>query len=571
MTDYKDTLNLPQTNFAMKANLANREPAMLKFWNETDVYGQLRQQRQGKPQFILHDGPPYANGHIHLGHALNKTLKDIIVKAKSLSGFDAPYVPGWDCHGLPIELNVEKKLGKAGGNISAAQFRQKCRDYAQSQIDLQREDFKRLGIFGDWANPYTTMNFTYEANIIRALGKIIENDMLRQGFKPVHWCMDCQSALAEAEVEYEDKSSTAVDVRFAVLDDAAFLDRLTHSLDHVGQGPIFVPIWTTTPWTLPANQAVALNPKLEYALVQCDYEHKQERLLIAEALVKDVMSRYGVEKYRVVAYGAGAALEGLLLQHPFYSREVPIVLGDHVTTDAGTGNVHTAPGHGQDDFVVAQKYKLAIDNPVADNGCFKADTPLFAGEHVLKANNHIVEVLQAKGALLHVAVIQHSYPHCWRHKTPVIFRATPQWFIDLDQTGLRRDVLEQVFKTEWLPDWGQARIAGMIANRPDWCISRQRMWGSPMTLFVDKDTKALHPATAFLLEEVAKRVEEKGIEAWFDLKPEDLIAEDAHRYQKLNDTMDVWFDAGVSHFAVLQQRPELHYPADLYLEGSDQH
>lgn len=571
MTDYKHTLNLPQTEFSMKANLSQREPAQLQHWEKINLYEQQRELRKGCEKFILHDGPPYANGHIHIGHALNKTLKDIVVKSKSLSGFDAPYVPGWDCHGLPIELNVEKALGKAGNNISPKVFREKCREYANSQVNIQREEFKRLGILGDWDNPYLTMDYEYEANIIRALAKIIERGHLQQGFIPVHWCMDCRSSLAEAEVEYKDKESPAIDVRFTVLDEAAFLARLNHSPNGVGQGEISIPIWTTTPWTLPANQAVAVNPNLEYALVECEYDHKHERFFLAEALIKDVMARYEIEHYRVVAYGQGKDVEGIRVQHPFYEREVPIVLGDHVTTETGTGNVHIAPGHGQDDYVIGIRYHLLIDNPVNDAGCFIAGTPLFAGEHVLKANEHIIEELSIHGKLIHAERITHSYPHCWRHKTPVIFRATPQWFISMEKNGLRRDAMEAIFNVTWIPDWGQARIAGMVEKRPDWCISRQRYWGTPLTIFFHKETGEIHPNTVEFMQKIAERVAQRGIEAWHDLKIEEILGADAENYQKAKDTLDVWFDSGVSFSCVLERRHELAFPADIYLEGSDQH
>ncbi|MCK5479972.1 MAG: class I tRNA ligase family protein, partial [Gammaproteobacteria bacterium] len=389
MTDYKDTLNLPKTAFPMKGNLPNREPEVLKRWEESDLYGQLRKACAGRPRFVLHDGPPYANGDIHIGHAVNKVLKDIIVKSKTLSGFDVPYVPGWDCHGLPIELNVEKKVGKAGVKVDAPAFRKACREYAGKQVDGQRKDFIRLGVLGDWQNPYLTMDYRYEADIIRALGKVIENGHLHKGSKPVHWCTDCGSALAEAEVEYEDKESPAIDVRFRVVDEAGLLSRC-HPGEHTGEGLLSVVIWTTTPWTLPANRAVSLHPDLDYVVVQCDAGDGVERLLIAEALLTGVMHRYGIEQYRVVATCKGSDLEGLQLAHPFYAREVPVILGDHVTTDAGTGAVHTAPGHGQDDYIVGTRYELEIDNPVGSNGCFLPDTELFAGQHVFKANDLVI-------------------------------------------------------------------------------------------------------------------------------------------------------------------------------------
>jgi len=574
VADYKETLNLPKTDFPMRGNLANREPEMLKRWQTMDLYGQLRENAQGNAKFILHDGPPYANGDIHIGHAVNKVLKDIIVKSKVMSGYDAPYVPGWDCHGLPIELQVEKKKGKAGLKISTAQFRQACRDYAQRQVDGQRKDFVRLGIFGDWDNPYLTMSYQSEADIIRALGSVINAGHLHKGSKPVHWCADCGSALAEAEVEYEDKTSPAIDVRFTVLDELALLARCDHTGDigHVGEGPVSVVIWTTTPWTLPANQAVALNPELAYVVVQTEGQYGAERLVFAEALFENALARYGNEHYRVIAHCKGADLDGVKLQHPFYDREVPVVLGDHVTTESGTGAVHTAPGHGQDDYVVGMRYHLKVDNPVDGNGCFREGTPLFAGEHVFKANDHVIEVLKTKGALLHDESLQHSYPHCWRHKTPIIFRATPQWFISMEQKGLRSSALQAISDTQWLPDWGQARIKAMVENRPDWCISRQRTWGVPIALFVHKQTGKLHPDTERLIEAVAQRVEQSGIDAWFSLQPEELLSnKDVQHYEKVNDTLDVWFDSGVTHYTVLDRREQLRVPADLYLEGSDQH
>jgi isoleucyl-tRNA synthetase len=571
VTNYKDTLNLPQTPFPMKANLANREPEILTYWDEVGLYAKLRDLGHGRPKFVLHDGPPYANGDIHIGHAVNKILKDIIVKSKTLSGFDAPYVPGWDCHGLPIELNVEKKVGKVGQKVDAPAFREKCRDYARKQVDGQRKDFIRLGVVGDWAHPYLTMDYRFEADIVRSLGRIVANGHLHKGYKPVHWCTDCGSALAEAEVEYEDKVSPAIDVRFRVQDDESLLARCHHTEAHKGEGPISVVIWTTTPWTLPANRAVALNPQLDYALVQADVGQGQERLLLAEALLKDTMLRYGCEQYQVVAYCKGEALEHLKLAHPFYEREVPVILGDHVTTEAGTGAVHTAPGHGQDDYVVGQRYNIPVDNPVAANGVFVEGTPLFAGKHVLSANDDVLEVLRARGALVHSEALRHSYPHCWRHKTPIIFRATPQWFISMEQRGLREAALQAIRGVQWLPEWGQARIEGMVAGRPDWCISRQRTWGTPITLFVDRQSGELHPDTARLIEEVALRIERHGIDAWFELEPQALLAEDAARYEKVADTLDVWFDSGTTHQCVLERRESLGFPADLYLEGSDQH
>ncbi|HMV60649.1 MAG TPA: isoleucine--tRNA ligase, partial [Agitococcus sp.] len=565
--DYKSTLNLPETAFAMKADLAKREPNWVKDWQENKLYQKIRQARAGRPQFILHDGPPYANGNIHIGHSVNKILKDIIIKSKTLAGFDAPYVPGWDCHGLPIELNVEKKFGKAGHKVSAKEFRQHCRDFAIGHVENQKADFQRLGVLGDWDNPYLTMNFQQEADIIRSLGKIAANGHLHQGLKPVHWCMDCGSALAEAEVEYEDKQSHAVDVAFAVQDVADFAKRA--NLTNVPAAVDFV-IWTTTPWTLPANQAVSLHPELVYVVVQATIEQQTRVLVLAQALYEATLARYQAEDIQVLAEVAGAAFEHVALQHPFYERTVPVIVGEHVTADAGTGAVHTAPGHGHDDFVVGKKYNLKVDNPVDNNGVFLPNTPLFAGMHVNKANEPIIETLKANNRLLAHVKIKHSYPHCWRHKTPIIFRATPQWFISMEQKGLRDAAMQAIDEVQWLPNWGKARIVSMMQGRPDWCISRQRTWGVPIALFVHKITGELHPQTIDLIEKVALEVEKAGIDAWWDIDAAVLLGAEAENYLKVTDTLDVWFDSGVTHSCVLT-RPDLRYPADLYLEGSDQH
>jgi len=568
MADYKDTLNLPKTEFPMRAQLAAREPEMVAFWDSLGLYQRLRAARVGRPRYVLHDGPPYANGDIHIGHAVNKVLKDVIVKARTLDGFDAPYVPGWDCHGLPIEVVVERRLGKAGTDVEPSAFRRACREYAAEQIDRQRVDFKRLGVIGDWDHPYLTMDYRTEADIIRALGRILETGHLERGLMPVHYCIDCGSALAEAEVEYEDRTSPAIDVRFPVVDERAFLGRFSASPG--GEGPVSVVIWTTTPWTLPANRAVALNARYDYVLVECDAGRGVERLLVAEALHAACLRRYGIDRYEVVGAVKGAALEGERLRHPFYEREVPVVLGDHVTLEAGTGAVHTAPGHGHDDFALGRRYGLPIDNPVGGDGRFLPATPLFAGESVFEANAHIVEVLREHGTLVHEERLRHSYPHCWRHKTPTIFRATPQWFITMER-GLRETALEAIEAVRWQPAWGRARIEGMVAKRPDWCVSRQRSWGVPIALVTHVETGELHPDTPRLIEAVAQRVEERGIEAWFELSIEELLGDEAGRYEKASDTLDVWFDSGVTHFTVLERRPELHCPAELYLEGSDQH
>ena len=568
MTDYKTTLNLPSTDFPMKANLAQREPAMLKAWQDTGLYQKVREQRQGRDKFILHDGPPYANGDIHIGHSVNKVLKDIVVKSRTLGGYDAPYVPGWDCHGLPIEHQVEKKIGKAGVKVDHRTFRQKCREYARRQVDGQMKDFVRLGVLGDWDNPYLTMDAKFEADIIRALGKIIENGHLVRGFKPVYWSVVGASALAEAEVEYQDKTSFSIDVAFPVVDLAAF----TNAMGNLkGEGEIAVVIWTTTPWTLPSNQAVSIHPDLDYVLVQCDAGCGVARYLLAEELLESVMARWGVTDYQVVGRAKGSQFENLLLQHPFYDRQVPVLLGDHVTTEAGTGCVHTAPDHGMDDFLVSGKYGIGTLNYIDDHGCFRDSVEIFAGEHVYKVDEQVVELLREQGKLLSCGKITHSYAHCWRTKTPLIYRATPQWFIGMHQNGLLDKAKEAVKGVAWHPSWGQARIEAMLENSPDWCISRQRTWGVPIALFVHKETGEIHPDTPTLIEAVAKRVEEGGIDAWYDLNAEELLGADADQYSKVTDTLDVWFDSGVTHSAVLDAREQLRYPADLYLEGSDQH
>jgi len=547
----------------MKANLAQREPEQLKRWQDMDLYGQIRAAKRGREKFILHDGPPYANGDIHLGHALNKILKDIIIKSRSLSGYDAPYVPGWDCHGLPIEHQVEKKVGRAGQKVDAGTFRRKCREYASQQVARQKADFIRLGVLGDWERPYLTMDFKTEAHIIRALGRMIAAGHLVKGSKPVYWCTDCGSALAEAEVEYENKISQQIDVRFRVADRER-LNGLFHSQE---QKIVSIIVWTTTPWTLPANQAVAVHPDFDYVLV----DDGVEGFVVAASLLESCLQRYGIGKHQICGTVKGRELEHLRLLHPFYERTVPVILARHVTAEAGTGAVHTAPGHGHDDFVVGTEYGLPVENPVDGRGVFLNTTGLVGGMHVDKANNVIIEHMRETGALMRVAKLEHSYPHCWRHKTPIIFRATPQWFFSMDARGLRADALREIDKVSFVPDWGRQRIRGMVAERSDWCISRQRTWGVPIAVFIDKDTGELHPDTAVLIERTAGLVEQQGIDAWFELKPETLLGADNQRYTKVIDTLDVWFDSGVSHYAVLAVDPGLRYPADLYLEGSDQH
>jgi isoleucyl-tRNA synthetase len=570
VTDYKRTVNLPQTDFPMKADLAAREPAQIELWARQRVYERIREVSAGRKTFVLHDGPPYANGPLHLGHVVNKVLKDIVVKSHTMDGFDSPYIPGWDCHGLPIELAVEKKHGKPGQKLDAAAFRAACRAFATSQIELQRTGFKRLGVFGDWDHPYLTMAPGYEAQQIRAVGKIIRNGHLYRGAKPVHWCLDCRSALAEAEVEYEDRTSTAIDVAFRVIDPADFARRTQIDVDRLGS-VVSVVIWTTTPWTLPANEAVTLSDEFTYVALAVERHGQPEVLVLAADLADACLARYLLSSPQTLGSFPGRTLEGLKLQHPWLDRQVPVILGEHVTLDAGTGAVHTAPAHGQEDYVVASSYGIPVVNPVGPDGRFIAGTPLVAGLRVDDANAVVIRELERRGALLRQQPLLHSYPHCWRHKTPLIFRATPQWFISMDQHGLRAHTLQDIKQVQWTPAWGEQRISAMIANRPDWCISRQRTWGVPLALFVHKQTAALHPRTQELLLEVAQRVEQHGIDAWFALDPAELLGEEAVHYDKLNDVMDVWADSGLSFECVPAIRPDFKVPADLYLEGSDQH
>ncbi|AJI47420.1 isoleucine--tRNA ligase [Francisella philomiragia] len=563
MSDYKDTLNLPKTSFSMKGNLANKEPMILNKWEKQGIYKKIREHFAGREKFVLHDGPPYANGSIHVGHAVNKILKDIIVKSKTLSGYDAPYIPTWDCHGLPIELQVEKKHGKAGQKISEDAFRKECRKYAKQQVEIQKKDFKRLGVLGQWDQPYLTMDFSYEANMIRTLAKIIENKHLTKGFKPVHWCTDCGSALAEAEVEYKDKISPAIDVKFKIKDKEKLAKAFgLESLNH----DAFAIIWTTTPWTLPANQAIAVNNQLNYSLVKIEDFY----IILAENLVEQTLKRYAIENAQVIANTSGYKLIGIIAEHPFYSRHVPILHGDHVTDDSGTGMVHTAPTHGVEDFTLGKEHDLSMEIFVKGNGCYSENTKLFAGEFVFKANDRVIELLGEKKRLMNFDKLKHSYPHCWRHKTPLIFRATPQWFISMEKEGLREKAIEAIKETSWAPSWGQARIEGMIKDRPDWCISRQRTWGVPLPLFIHKETEELHPNTIEILHKVAQKIEKGGIEAWFNADDNEFIAE-TDKYKRVKDTLDVWFDSGSSSMCILDIDKSLSYPADLYLEGSDQH
>ncbi|MFN4325454.1 MAG: isoleucine--tRNA ligase [Azonexus sp.] len=575
MADYKDTLNLPDTAFPMRGDLPKREPQWVADWQQKKLYQRIREISAGRPRFVLHDGPPYANGDIHIGHAVNKVLKDIIVRSKTLSGFDAPYVPGWDCHGLPIEHQIEKLHGK---NIPADKVRELCRAYAAEQVERQKKDFIRLGVLGDWDNPYLTMAFKAEAEEIRALGRILEQGYLYQGLKPVNWCLDCGSALAEAEVEYEDKTSPAIDVAFEVHENHAAKLAAAFGLTHL-RGPAFAVIWTTTPWTLPANEAVSVHPELTYDLI----ETEKGALILVRELAEAALKRYGLEG-TVVGSCPGLALDQVLLKHPFQNRDVAIICGKHVTTDAGTGLVHTAPAHGVDDYNIGKQYGLPVNNPVGNDGKFISTVPALsvgelAGKSVWEANPLVLQELDAKGRLLKQEKIQHSYPHCWRHKTPIIFRATTQWFIGMEnrkdesEPTLRWIAERAVDETQFFPAWGRARLEAMMKTRPDWCVSRQRNWGVPIPFFLHKETGQPHPRTPELIEEVARRVEQAGIEAWFSLDAKELLGDEAEHYVKMKDTLDVWFDSGTTHWHVLRgsHAAVSTHPADLYLEGSDQH
>ncbi|MGZ8157123.1 MAG: isoleucine--tRNA ligase, partial [Burkholderiales bacterium] len=601
MADYRKTLNLPDTPFPMRGDLARREPLMLKSWQSRRFYQRVREVSRGRPRFVLHDGPPYANGDIHIGHAVNKILKDIIVKSKSMSGFDAPYVPGWDCHGMPIEVQIEKQHGK---NLPTAETQRLCRAYAAEQVERQKRDFQRLGVLGDWDRPYLTMAFGNEADEIRALALLLRKGYVYRGLKPVNWCFDCGSALAEAEVEYEDRKDPAVDVGFPF----AQRERVAKAfgVEHLPDKPGFAVIWTTTPWTLPANQALTVHPEIEYALVET-----QNKLLV---VARDIFlkpaegprpagtvelapgfsdgrelamaRRYGIREWRRLGTAKGSALEGIAFRHPFYERMVPVHLGEYVTLDTGTGIVHTAPAYGIEDFETCRRYGMKDDEiltPVMGDGRYVSSLPLFGGLSIWKANPAIVAHMQEQGVLLAKADEVHSYMHCWRHKTPIILRATTQWFAAMDEAPgyngvksaepLRATALRGVERTQFYPSWGKARLHGMIENRPDWTLSRQRQWGVPMPFFVHKETGALHPRTLELIEEVAQRVERGGLEAWQTLDPEALLGAEAADYEKVKDTLDVWFDSGSTHFTVLRgsHKDESAFPADLYLEGSDQH
>ncbi len=565
--DYKDTLNLPQTDFPMKANLSVREPEILKRWDEMGLYQQMREKSKGRRRYILHDGPPYANGHIHLGTALNKILKDMIIKSRQMSGMDAVYVPGWDCHGLPIEHQVDKELGKKKESMSLNEIRLHCRRYAEHFIDIQRNEFKRLGVLGEWGNPYLTMSKRYEATIARELGRFFQKGSIIRSKKPIYWCTSCMTALAEAEVEHHDHKSPSIYVKFPLTPESRA------KFPELSGKQVYVLIWTTTPWTLPANLAIALHPDFTYVAAEVN----GEVWILAQGLLENVMGILGVENYRVIHTFEAGELNGLKARHPFADRDSLIILAAHVTLEAGTGAVHTAPGHGREDYDAALEYGLDVYSPVDDTGRFTKEVPFFAGQFVFDANKSVIAKLKENGKLLLETEIVHSYPHCWRCKNPVIFRATPQWFISMDKTGLRTKALEWIDRVHWIPNWGRERIYNMVANRPDWCISRQRSWGVPITVFRCPQC-GTYISSSEVFDHVVALFEKEGADAWFshpvkDLLPEGFVCPECGggQFEKEMDILDVWFDSGVSFAAVLERRPELNMPADMYLEGSDQH
>ena len=566
MKQLKDTLNLPSTKFSMKANLAQKEPSMLDYWKNLNLYQLIQEKNKDKPLFNLHDGPPYANGPIHLGHTVNKILKDIIVKTKNLSGFYAPYVPGWDCHGLPIELNVEKKYGKPNKDISVEEFRIRCREYANQQIAIQKKDFVRLGVLGDWENPYKSMDYKFEANIVRALGKIIEAGHLSRGFKPVYWCENCLSALAEAEVEYLEKESTAIDLLFPIESEdieSLFDTKLTSEA--------FIATWTTTPWTLPGNKAMSINPDFDYDLIEIEINSSKKSLVVSSNLLEKTLERYKLEKFNSLGQVKGKELVGLNCKHPFLAQESLIISSSHVTDEIGTGFVHTAPAHGLEDYEACRDYDFDNSSLVQADGKFLEGVPYVGGKKISEANQVVMDTLNSKNLLMSKNKYRHSFPHCWRHKTPLFFRATPQWFISMDKNDLLDSCLKKIDEINWLPEWGKSRINSMLSDRPDWCISRQRHWGAPIPLFVNKETGKLHKDTLKIIEKVAEKIEKSGAESWFLSDPVDFLGAEANEYEKITDTLDVWFDSGVTHFCAPDQQNKEGAPADLYLEGSDQH
>ena len=564
--DYKETLNLPETDFPMRANLVKREPEILAQWEKDNVYTSIREKLKGKPKFVFHDGPPYANGHIHMGHALNKILKDFIVRFMTMRGYDATFIPGWDCHGLPIEHQVTKEQREKKKTPSKSEIRKLCREYAGRFVDIQAQEFKRLGVFADWENPYLTMSYSYEAAIVEELGKFAINGSVFNGLKPVHWCTSCRTALAEAEVEYADHQSPTIYVKFPVK------SGLNGQLGNIDPTKVNFVIWTTTPWTLPANLAVCLHPEFQYSAVEIG----GEVYVVAEKLLSKLVSEWDIKEHKVLGSCLGKKLEEVICRHPFIDRDSRVVLGNHVTLEQGTGCVHTAPGHGQEDYVVGQKYNLETYNPVDDGGVFKSEVAEFGGLFVRKANPLIVEKLREDGYLIHDNKVNHSYPHCWRCHQPIIFRATSQWFISMDTNELRDQALNAIREIKWIPSWGEDRIFSMVENRPDWCISRQRAWGVPITLFncVSCNEMLRSPE---VFSHIVNLVKKNGADFWFEKDSLELLPEGTtclcggKEFSKTNDILDVWFDSGVSHASVLEGDPNLDWPADLYLEGSDQH
>lgn len=575
--NYKDTLNLPNTKFAMKANLVNKEPKILDFWQQQDIYKKMIEQKAEAQQFVLPDGPPYANGDIHLGHAVNKILKGMVICRENFNGKQTPFIPVWDCHGLPIEREIEKKHGKPGVKVSKAEFRKLCKKFAQKNIDRQKKDFMRLGVIADWQNYYATMQNEFESIIVKSVSKIIQNNYLHKGFKPVYWCSDCNSSLAEAEVEYKDKISPSIYLKFACANTVEFLQKFNINTNNIQQ--INILVWTTTPWTLMANEAVALHADLEYSLIEVNYQKQQQFWIVAKELLTKIQQQFDLNNSaKILATIPGKSLENLILNHPFKNKKVPIVLGEHVNISDGTGCVHTAPSHGLEDYAVGLKYNLSIHHDIAANGCFHQDTPIVGGQHISKANQIIIDKLKEVKSLIQHNDFNHSYPHCWRHKSPLFFLAMPQWFIKLDTTDLRQKTLQAIDKVQWIPSWGKERIKKMTENRPDWCVSRQRTWCMPLPIFIKKqsvneqnaNSKQLHPRTHELMEIIANKIAIDGLEAWYDLDIRELLGDDADEYEKSNDTLDVWFDSGVLHTAVIKNN-NFSFPADLYLEGSDQH
>ncbi|QCI23704.1 isoleucine--tRNA ligase [Buchnera aphidicola (Macrosiphoniella sanborni)] len=569
MDDYKKTLNLPKTKFSMKGNLVEKEPKILKNWNDNQLYKLIRKKKERKKIFFLHDGPPYANGNIHIGHAINKILKDIIIKSKNMSGFDAPYIPSWDCHGLPIEQKVENKNDIHLKKISTLTFQKKCREYAQKQVNKQKKDFIRLGVIGDWENSHLTMNFKNEADIIRTLSEIIKKKYVYQDFKPIYWCIECSSSLSEAEIEYFKKKSDSIIVAFTSKDPLGIKKLFDCSL--LNNKNIYLPIWTTTPWTLPSSKAISIHPHIQYQLI----ETKQYYIIIAKELVQNILDTLKIKKWKIVNSIKGSILENKIFLHPFLKDiNIPVILGKHVSCESGTGAVHTAPDHGIDDYIVSQKYNIRTSNLVDFQGKYITNIHEKLDHiNVLQANPVIIKLLKKNNSLLHHESLIHSYPHCWRHKTPIIFRATPQWFINIDKNQLRNTLLKEIKKVEWIPNWGESRIKDMIQKRPHWCISRQRQWGVPMSLFIHKEKKTLHPNTYNLMQKIAKKVESEGIQSWININPKELLGIDYYLYDKIPDILDVWFDSGNTYTSITYKNKKYNIinQADMYLEGSDQH